>query len=462
MSYFSEMEYTKWDWENFVMFGSKASDSPKKVQSADWMVMDDGEISINLSGGGGNSGGSGSEAGHRSSAKCSISTSTDSLPKDGMKIPNFKFEAFEGSAGDFSKNIESTRNEVSGTSLLETSVGSAEPLIGLKLGKRMYFENSSAGGSVKSASFTVVPTSSTSITKKSKSSAPNGPIPRCQVEGCNIDLSVAKDYHRKHRVCNSHSKCPKVIVGGLERRFCQQCSRFHGVSEFDEKKRSCRRRLSDHNARRRKPQQETIQFNSGRLTSPFFDGRPQMDFFLNNAPMIHSRTATNSACGSTCSSKFTLTEVFPSKPDKAGGLDGQVHMPGIQPPHTMSIHDNVSNGSTSEVLNPGFKGSIFSSHLDAAPEYRCALSLLSSNSWGPCVPESIMLNNPINESGTSMPQPIMHAIPEGLPFTSAELWQTAQQPNHPRVQSLPQNGNFQEIQLFKAPYEADFYSNVLN
>ncbi|CAI9768771.1 unnamed protein product [Fraxinus pennsylvanica] len=398
---------TKWDWENFLMFGSKVSDSPKKVPSADWIIMDDGEISFNLSGGGWNSGGSGSEVGHGSSAKSSISASTDSLPKDGMKSPNFNFEAFEGSAGNFSKKNESTRNEVSGTSPLEISVGSAEPLIGLKLGKRMYFENNSAGSSVKSASFNVVPTPSTSLTKKLKSSTPNGPIPRCQVEGCNIDLSAAKDYHQKHRVCDSHSKCPKVIVGGLERRFCQQCSRFHGVSEFDEKKRSCRRRLSDHNARRRKPQQETIQFNSGRLSSPFYGGRPQMNFFLNNAPLVPSRTATNSTCGSICSSKFTLTKAFPSKPDKAGGLDGQVHMPGIQPTHTFSMHDSVSNGFTSEVLNPGFKGSIFSSRLDAAQEYHCALSLLSSNSWGSREPESIIPNNPINESGTRMPQPVM-------------------------------------------------------
>lgn len=42
------------------------------------------------------------------------------------------------------------------------------------------------------------------------------------------------------------------------------------MSEFDEKKRSCRRRLSDHNARRRKPHQETIQFNSARLSSLYY------------------------------------------------------------------------------------------------------------------------------------------------------------------------------------------------
>ncbi|KAF0906156.1 hypothetical protein E2562_009146 [Oryza meyeriana var. granulata] len=48
---------------------------------------------------------------------------------------------------------------------------------------------------------------------------------RCQVEGCGLVLVGVKDYHRKHRVCVAHSKFPRVIVGGQERRFCQQCSR---------------------------------------------------------------------------------------------------------------------------------------------------------------------------------------------------------------------------------------------
>lgn len=42
------------------------------------------------------------------------------------------------------------------------------------------------------------------------------------------------------------------------------------MSEFDQKKRSCRRRLSDHNARRRKPQPDTFSFGSARLSSPFY------------------------------------------------------------------------------------------------------------------------------------------------------------------------------------------------
>lgn len=48
----------------------------------------------------------------------------------------------------------------------------------------------------------------------------------CQVLGCNKDLSSCKSYYRRHKVCDLHTKTPKVIVDGIEQRFCQQCSRF--------------------------------------------------------------------------------------------------------------------------------------------------------------------------------------------------------------------------------------------
>lgn len=47
----------------------------------------------------------------------------------------------------------------------------------------------------------------------------------CQVEDCNADLSKAKDYHRRHKVCQMHSKSSKALVGNQMQRFCQQCSR---------------------------------------------------------------------------------------------------------------------------------------------------------------------------------------------------------------------------------------------
>ncbi|XP_023528098.1 squamosa promoter-binding-like protein 13A [Cucurbita pepo subsp. pepo] len=84
----------------------------------------------------------------------------------------------------------------------------------------------------------------------------------CLVDGCDSDLKNCKEYHRRHRVCDSHSKTPVVMVRGEEKRFCQQCSRFHPLGEFDEVKRSCRKRLDGHNRRRRKPQPESLFMSS--------------------------------------------------------------------------------------------------------------------------------------------------------------------------------------------------------
>nr|AUW52974.1 squamosa promoter binding-like protein 6b [Petunia x hybrida] len=93
--------------------------------------------------------------------------------------------------------------------------------------------------------------------ERSRTTNLHSQVPLCQVYGCNKDLSSSKDYHKKHKVCDEHSKAAKVIVNGIEQRFCQQCSRFHLLGAFDEGKRSCRKRLAGHNERRRKPQFDT-------------------------------------------------------------------------------------------------------------------------------------------------------------------------------------------------------------
>ncbi|KAM7495761.1 hypothetical protein LguiA_020175 [Lonicera macranthoides] len=80
----------------------------------------------------------------------------------------------------------------------------------------------------------------------------------CRVENCGADLSKAKTYHRRHKVCEMHSKASKALVGNVLQRFCQQCSRFHALQEFDEGKRSCRRRLAGHNRRRRKTEPDAV------------------------------------------------------------------------------------------------------------------------------------------------------------------------------------------------------------
>jgi hypothetical protein len=66
--------------------------------------------------------------------------------------------------------------------------------------------------------------------KRAKGEEGRGGEVRCQVEGCGLELTGAKEYHRKHRVCEAHTKCPRVVVAGQERRFCQQCSRWVWLS----------------------------------------------------------------------------------------------------------------------------------------------------------------------------------------------------------------------------------------
>ncbi|XP_058104439.1 squamosa promoter-binding-like protein 7 [Magnolia sinica] len=139
----------------------------------------------------------------------------------------------------------------------------------LKLGKRHYFED---GGATEERHVAGFPLAG----KRGRgypSSSGAAPVPRCQVEGCHVALLNAKDYHRRHKVCEMHSKAPRVVVLGIEQRFCQQCSRFHVVSEFDDSKRSCRRRLAGHNERRRKSSNDSIITRNASQENKFMDGR---------------------------------------------------------------------------------------------------------------------------------------------------------------------------------------------
>ncbi|KAH7298068.1 hypothetical protein KP509_25G025600 [Ceratopteris richardii] len=125
--------------------------------------------------------------------------------------------------------------------------------------------------------------------KKQKGSSASITVPSCQAEGCTADLSEAKEYHRRHKVCEWHSKASRAKVNNLEQRFCQQCSRFHVLSAFDEGKRSCRRRLAGHNERRRKPPPEPMPFLSPAGFTYFADGRVnaalhEHPYFLQHRP----------------------------------------------------------------------------------------------------------------------------------------------------------------------------------
>lgn len=140
-------------------------------------------------------------------------------------------------------------------------------LVNLELGRFSESGNSSEDR-WKDPRMSVVESSSQSgSSKRARAPANGSQLVSCLVDGCTNDLSKCRDYHRRHKVCEVHSKTPTVTIGGLEKRFCQQCSRFHSLGEFDEGKRSCRKRLDGHNRRRRKPQLDSLSMNSPRFLS---------------------------------------------------------------------------------------------------------------------------------------------------------------------------------------------------
>lgn len=89
--------------------------------------------------------------------------------------------------------------------------------IGLNLGGRTYFASSSSEDDFLGRLY-----------RRCRAADVGGGVvnqPRCQAEGCLADLMQAKHYHRRHKVCEFHSKAATVVAAGLTQRFCQQCSR---------------------------------------------------------------------------------------------------------------------------------------------------------------------------------------------------------------------------------------------
>nr|BAM15479.1 SBP-box protein [Torenia fournieri] len=224
--------------------------------------------------------------------------------------------------------------------------------------KTIYFEgvSSNAGGGSDSPA-----PGPQSPAKKGRSGAALGrQPPRCQVEGCNVDLSDVKAYYSRHKVCGMHSKSPKVVVAGLEQRFCQQCSRFHQLSEFDQGKRSCRRRLANHNERRRKPPSVSLLSpRYGTLSQPMFDNHGKTGGFVMDFG------------------------AYPSPGSSELGLGNQISSSGkYQLPWQSNSHNPVVlQGTTSSSYTGPGVSSVECFH-NGVSDSISALSLLSNQSWG--------------------------------------------------------------------------------
>ncbi|KAK7285510.1 hypothetical protein RJT34_20283 [Clitoria ternatea] len=265
-----------------------------------------------------------------------------------------------------------------------TNSSSSESLNGLKFGQKIYFEDVGLATPA-----TSVVASSSSKKGRGGSLQASHP-PRCQVEGCKVDLSDAKAYYSRHKVCGMHSKSPTVIVAGLQQRFCQQCSRFHQLPEFDQGKRSCRRRLAGHNERRRKPPPSTLLTSRyARLSSSAFDNGGRGGNFLMELASYPKLSLRNSF------PTPRSAELVPGNQTTTLNWQGN-----SDTPSDFFLQSSVSGGTS--FSGPGHPpGESYIGVTDSS----CALSLLSSQTWGSRnTAPSLGLNNMINFNGTPMTQ----------------------------------------------------------
>lgn len=74
--------------------------------------------------------------------------------------------------------------------------------------------------------------------------------PTCLVPGCPVPLSELRGFSLRCRACLPHRTADSVeFPGGEQKRFCQQCNKFHPLTEFQGNKRGCKVKLEKHNQR---------------------------------------------------------------------------------------------------------------------------------------------------------------------------------------------------------------------
>ncbi|XP_073156544.1 squamosa promoter-binding-like protein 9 [Henckelia pumila] len=264
------------------------------------------------------------------------------------------------------------RDSSSSSSSSFSSAAGADSLInGLNFGKKIYFEGVSSGLQPKSGGGqTAAAAAAPSSGRKGRAGVVQPPV--CQVEGCNADLSDAKAYYSRHKVCSAHSKFPKVIVAGIAQRFCQQCSRFHQLPEFDQGKRSCRRRLAGHNERRRKPPPRSLlPPRCGTLPQSIFDNRTKAGGFVMNLstyPML------------------TGSDAWPNMMIPEPGLGNQAIMTGKhQPPWKSNSQNCLPDLLQASMTSPTCSAASLASpeeFFSGVSDSSSALSLLSSQPYG--------------------------------------------------------------------------------
>nr|WCD39367.1 squamosa promoter binding-like protein 17 [Cenchrus americanus] len=194
-----------------------------------------------------------------------------------------------------------------------------------------------------------------------------------------------------------HTKTPRVVVAGIEQRFCQQCSRFHELSEFDQGKRSCRRRLIGHNERRRKPPPGPLTSRYGRLAASFQEPGRFRSFLLDfSYPRVPS----------------SVRDAWPAIQPGGDQMPGTIQWQGNQGIHTdrstvagYGNHAYIGHGGSvagpSSALPAAFELPPGGCVTGVATDSSCALSLLSTTQPWDATAQSTSHNRPPAMSGAS-------------------------------------------------------------
>lgn len=61
--------------------------------------------------------------------------------------------------------------------------------------------------------------------KRARTTRSTAGVARCQVPGCEADISELKGYHKRHRVCLRCANASSVVLDGESKRYCQQCGK---------------------------------------------------------------------------------------------------------------------------------------------------------------------------------------------------------------------------------------------
>lgn len=141
----------------------------------------------------------------------------------------------KGGSWDLSELEEATLSNIQENTVnnKDNVVKNGEFCVDLKLGHHQHHHkvmgNSGISSATEEGDGGVVSAPKTASSKRARGGNNNNnggsQTASCLVDGCESDLSNCRDYHRRHKVCELHSKTPVVNIGGHKQRFCQQCSR---------------------------------------------------------------------------------------------------------------------------------------------------------------------------------------------------------------------------------------------